>query len=630
MELREYQSRTVAAVNASHESGQHLSTCVVLPTGGGKTVVAQELCEQRGTSLFVVHTTELLEQTAARFRGAGHRVNVIAPGYYPVSNASIHVGTVQSIVAREASPHVQFIVLDECFPPGTLVDGRRIDSYRVGDKVHCFNHEHGTIESKRVTHVFRSKPSGLLRILHSAGEIICTPEHPIWLEDSYVSAKEIVVGDLLSLRKDRGSNELSRAENLQQRMQEQISFLALSRVEGIEILEPGCDGTFGGLCPDGFVFNLEVETHSNYFANGVLVHNCHHYVLDNYWSSFLERYPRTPRAGFTATPQRSDGRPLGDMFTDLIVGAQYSELIDQGFIVPAKVFQPARGYNVSKRFALALDPIEALARYGRGQAFGFAPSVKLAREYAARSDRYASIDGKVPKSERRRIIDAFRAGSLDVLWNYNVLTEGVDIPSAETVILGRAFSHVSAYMQAVGRVLRSAEGKEYAIVIDLGGVTHIHGFPTDDRVYSLDGDGIRKTDVQLLRNCPKCGCTLPAVQMLCDECGYEFKTRDPRIPQCFSLELQEAMAGTRTVESAKEAEYNELRAIQKRGRKSLRWLAKEYKKRFQCKPAFSDVTRDEKHREHALMRAEAMRRGYRLGWVSHQFHALFGHYPGQI
>lgn len=470
MELREYQSRTVVAVNASHESGKHLSTCVVLPTGGGKTVVAQSLCEQRGTSLFVVHTTELLEQTAARFRASGHRVNVIAPGYYPISNASIHVGTVQSIVAREASPDVQLVVLDEC----------------------------------------------------------------------------------------------------------------------------------------------------------------HHYVPDNNWSSFLERYPRTPRVGFTATPQRSDGRPLGDMFSDLIVGAQYSELIDQGFIVPAKVFQPARGYNGLKRFALALDPIEALNKYGRGQAFGFAPSVKLAREYAARSDRYASIDGKVPKGERRRIIDSFRAGSLDVLWNYNVLTEGVDIPSAETVILGRAFSHVSAYMQAVGRVLRSSEGKEYAIVIDLGGVTHIHGFPTDDRVYSLDGDGIRKSDAMLLRNCPKCHCTLPATQMLCDECGYEFKARDPRIPQCFSLELQEAMAGTRTVESAKEAEYNELRAIQKRGRKSLRWLAKEYKKRFQCKPAFSDVTREEKHREHALMRAEAMRRGYKLGWVSHQFHALFGHYPGQI
>jgi len=51
-------------------------------------------------------------------------------------------------------------------------------------------------------------------------------------------------------------------------------------VEGITVLEPGSDGRFGGLCPDGFVYNLEVEGTHTYFAENILVHNCHEYSTD--------------------------------------------------------------------------------------------------------------------------------------------------------------------------------------------------------------------------------------------------------------------------------------------------------------------------------------------------------------
>jgi hypothetical protein len=47
------------------------------------------------------------------------------------------------------------------------------------------------------------------------------------------------------------------------------------RVDRVEVLEQTSDGTFGGLCPDGFVYNIEVEDNHNYFADGILVHNCH-------------------------------------------------------------------------------------------------------------------------------------------------------------------------------------------------------------------------------------------------------------------------------------------------------------------------------------------------------------------
>lgn len=50
----------------------------------------------------------------------------------------------------------------------------------------------------------------------------------------------------------------------------------VKRVDRVEILQPTSDGTFGGMCPDGHVYNLEVEGNHNYFARNCLVHNCHH------------------------------------------------------------------------------------------------------------------------------------------------------------------------------------------------------------------------------------------------------------------------------------------------------------------------------------------------------------------
>ncbi len=48
-----------------------------------------------------------------------------------------------------------------------------------------------------------------------------------------------------------------------------------ARVDCIEILEPGSDGQFGGLCQGGVVYNFEVEGTHTYIAEGCVVHNCH-------------------------------------------------------------------------------------------------------------------------------------------------------------------------------------------------------------------------------------------------------------------------------------------------------------------------------------------------------------------
>lgn len=54
------------------------------------------------------------------------------------------------------------------------------------------------------------------------------------------------------------------------------------------------------------VFDLEIEDHHNFVANGLLVHNCHHYGASQ-WSKVVDRFPARYRLGVSANPIRDDG-----------------------------------------------------------------------------------------------------------------------------------------------------------------------------------------------------------------------------------------------------------------------------------------------------------------------------------
>jgi len=83
------------------------------------------------------------------------------------------------------------------------------------------------------------------------------------------------------------------------------SAFELVRVDRVEILEQSSDGTFGGVCPDGYVYNLEVEDTHNYFVDGIVVHNCHHAASPT-WSKVLQVVPAFFRLGASDTMCEDD------------------------------------------------------------------------------------------------------------------------------------------------------------------------------------------------------------------------------------------------------------------------------------------------------------------------------------
>jgi len=46
-------------------------------------------------------------------------------------------------------------------------------------------------------------------------------------------------------------------------------------VDRVEVLQYTSDGGFGGLCPGGMVYDITVDGNHNFFADGILVHNCY-------------------------------------------------------------------------------------------------------------------------------------------------------------------------------------------------------------------------------------------------------------------------------------------------------------------------------------------------------------------
>jgi DNA repair protein RadD len=232
----------------------------------------------------------------------------------------------------------------------------------------------------------------------------------------------------------------------------------------------------------------------------------------------------TLRVGLDATPERPDGVGLGGLFDCVVEAIGIKEATDLGYLVPCEVIAPERPLGPKQ---LAMHPVEAYQRYGEGRkALVFCSTVSEAKRYAE-DFKTEYVTGERP--DREEIVEAYRRGALRVLVNCQILTEGFDDPESAVCILARGCGSPGLFLQMVGRVLRPFPGKSKALLIDLRGVSHIHGRPDDDRIYSLEGRGIkRKLDMPAGSFCPICGAVAP-----CLLCGYEPRgvriTNDPLV-----------------------------------------------------------------------------------------------------
>ena len=103
------------------------------------------------------------------------------------------------------------------------------------------------------------------------------------------------------------------------------------------------------------------------------------------------------------------------------------------------------------------------------------------------------------KSQREYLVEKFDEGYFKALVAIKCLDEGVDIPSAEKVIIMSSSNNPREYIQRRGRVLRRSEGKEKAEIYDM---TVIQEDEYGDLIESITGhEKVRLLDfIQLCKN----------------------------------------------------------------------------------------------------------------------------------
>ena len=391
--------------------------------------------------------------------------------------------------------------------------------------------------------------------------------------------------------------------------QEERQVLGTLRVESVEIYKQTSDGKFGGMCQDGYVYNIEVEDNNNYFANGVLVHNCHSSIAKTR-KGILQMYIDKNKTilGLTATPCRSDGRGLGEIYEAIIPAIGISALTKQEYLVPCVYYgakelpdlenipivagdynKKALGERVDK-VKLVGDIYDNWARLAIDrQTVIFATNVNHSKHikelFQKRGVSCEHIDSHTPDEDRRDIYDNFRDGNIQVLTNCAILGEGVDFPWVSCVVLAKPSKSYARFVQMAGRGLRPHPGKAECLILDHSGLVFRHGFLDDEVCWSLDGKKIawkkttRKKEKKIL-DCEICGTLFSGNR--CTQCGHEIKNYGKRI-ETTDDDLHEIGKNKKkdkelTTEE-KKMWYQMIKGEQRRLGKNEKWLLAKYKSR---------------------------------------------------
>ena len=289
----------------------------------------------------------------------------------------------------------------------------------------------------------------------------------------------------------------------------------------------------------------------------LIVDEAHHTPAKT-WSRVIRQHSG-PVLGLTATPWRLSKREgFKDMFDRLVIGPQYRELIEGGYLVEASIIVPkdandrfdveslkvrAGDYILSGLGVAAFDlPMSLWEKHCQDrQTIVYAANQEVAVKIAdALHDRGVRVglllsDSELAQqthtsveTERSVVVEKFRCGDLSVVVNVEILTEGFDCPGADAVIIGRPTKSLTLYRQMIGRCMRSAYGKTDAVVIDCGASVRepTIGHYLDDYDWSLKprADKNLASDMPQ-RYCDECQEQGPLSARSCGSCGEPFGTQ---------------------------------------------------------------------------------------------------------
>jgi superfamily II DNA or RNA helicase len=277
----------------------------------------------------------------------------------------------------------------------------------------------------------------------------------------------------------------------------------------------------------------------------VIVDEFHHAAAPSY-QALLDHVKPLQLLGLTATPERSDGLPVVELFENRIAAElRLWDAIDQHRLCPFMYFgihddtdlselpwHRGRGYDVESLESLYTgDDVWAnhvLAQLERKvtdlrqmRALGFCVSVAHARFMARVFNKHGvpavAVWADSPDDERRAALSDLAARRVNIVFSVDLFNEGVDVPAVDTLLMLRPTDSPILFLQQLGRGLRRAYDKTVCTVLDFVG-QHRKEFRFDRRFQALLGTTRNQLITQIEEGFPflPAGCHMELDQVAAD------------------------------------------------------------------------------------------------------------------
>jgi superfamily II DNA or RNA helicase len=262
----------------------------------------------------------------------------------------------------------------------------------------------------------------------------------------------------------------------------------------------------------------------------LIVDEGHHATAATYRTIF-DAWPGCYVLIVTATPERLDGTGLDDIADVMVEGPHTRDLIAAGHLARFDYYAPPPVADLSALRTVAGDYVpaamsermnrpavtgDAIEHYrdrlnGR-PAIAFCCDIRhaetVADEFRAAGYRSAAVYGGMRDADAR--IDALASGEIQVLTSVDLISEGVDVPVCQGVIMLRRTLSGTLQRQMEGRALRPKPDGSRAVFLDHVNNVEQHFLPDTPRVYSLQGRPKRTGETYPIRTCARCFKTFEA------------------------------------------------------------------------------------------------------------------------
>ncbi|NLN35954.1 MAG: DEAD/DEAH box helicase [Candidatus Cloacimonetes bacterium] len=220
----------------------------------------------------------------------------------------------------------------------------------------------------------------------------------------------------------------------------------------------------------------------------IIVDECHHGTANTY-KKLLGYFEPKFTLGLTATPERTDGEDLLELFRNVAHKLDLKTAVGMGELAPVRCIRVKTNVDLStvringiKYYSQDLESklyvpernriiIETYLQYVKNRkTVVFCASVKHAEQisqlFRDKGIACEAVSGTLKNSKRAQILDEYENGSIDVLCACDLLNEGWDSPRTEVLFMARPTMSKTLYIQQLGRGMRQCEGKEYLMVFD--------------------------------------------------------------------------------------------------------------------------------------------------------------------